>query len=205
MRREKREETIEVRGNRGIRPQRRQLARDLTQCDARAPGGCGHTRSVALPRLEQTIERLEIAQVAGFAEGAVKGCNLPGTDRLRVPAGKPEVWRSEQRDGRHARKIRADEGEQDVERGGIWLRRQRQRVEHLGRNTGGAEDISRKIDIRETLTHHERHAIEHRGIACARGGAHPSREACNFFFPIARGVHVPAFAKGFGAAGPAFA
>ena len=187
---EKREQPIEVRGNRVARPQRCQLARDGEQRDSAAPGRGRHARSFLLPRLEQAIERVEVAQIARFTQCAVECRDVSRADRLAALAGAREVRRSKQRDGRHAREVRADEGEQHVERGGIRLRRERQRVEHLRRHAGGAEDIPRQVYIRKTLADHERHAIEPGQIAGPRSRTRPPCKARNLLFAIARRVHV---------------
>jgi hypothetical protein len=70
-----------------------------------------------------------------------------------------EMRRAEQRDDRLAREVRRNELEHEVERGGVRLRRQRQRVKRLVGNAGICEHVTRQIDIRQL-------PLEHNGPAC---------------------------------------
>ena len=68
--------------------------------------------------------------------------------------------RAEQRDDGLAREVRRHELEHEIERGGVGLGRQRQRVEGLIRNAGIGEHVAREIDVRQRALEHHRPPIE---------------------------------------------
>jgi hypothetical protein len=94
------------------------------------------------------------------------------------------VRRTKQGDAGNARKIRADGREQDVNNSRVRFGRERQRIEHLMRNTGSTKHFARDVHVRQPLAYDECSAVE--GVVSSGNFvAHPSREFNDLLFAIA--------------------
>ena len=91
--------------------------------------------------IRDILQPVEPTKVALFAQFAVER-----GDRLPVDApvlmSKLEMRRPQQRDHRCPREARLDELEDEIERRGKWLRRERQRVRGLIRQACAPEDFA---------------------------------------------------------------
>ena len=86
----------------------------------------------------------------------------------RLPDSTPgsslesKMRRPHEGDGHDAAEPGRHGAEHQVERRRVWLRRQRQRVEHLAGNPAGSEDVARHVHVRQRLLNDERHPLQRR-------------------------------------------
>jgi hypothetical protein len=124
----------------------------------------GDRRPGGLPALERP-QVLDTSEISFIAEGAIQRRHIASSKGGAIDFER-EVRRPEQRHNGLAREVGRDELEHQIERRGIRLCRQRQRIERLVGNTRVGKHVAREIDIRQRALEHHRAPIE---IGCACG------------------------------------
>ena len=98
------------------------------------------------PRSQESLERLDAAEVAGFGKRSIERRDV--SDR-----GQLEVRRSQERSCRDAREVGVHARQHQIERCREGFGCQRQRVEHLARHAGRSKYFTSDVHVRQSLSH----------------------------------------------------
>ena len=168
------QKTCKMLGDRCWRSQRPELAHD-----SRKTSPARSARSMRAPA-QPRLPRRRLAKAAATTRAADRATRRRRDIRPRQARGRAqerhrcrrcasewtanEVWRSQQRDSRPAREVRADARQHQIQCGGVRLRRERQRVERLAGDTGRAHHFARDVDVGQRTTNDERRAARARCV-----------------------------------------